>query len=357
MTGIVLNQNQFFEVDKISNGSYYPLNGFMTEKEFYSVIDSYFLPDGQLFSIPIFLDISKKKASKIKLDSSIKLFYKTSLIGEMIVESIFLCDKKECAKKIYGTSDSQHPGVSSFYKSNEVFIGGKVIISKKIEHELSKYELTPFQTKKIFKERNWNTIAAFHTRNPPHNAHEWLQKMALKSYDGLLIHPILGQKKQGDFLPMAVINGYKLLIAKYHPINKVILSALITSGRYAGPREALFHALVRRNFGCTHIIIGRDHAGVNNYYGIYDSQILCEKYEHELGIKILKYKEPYFCWTCNAITNMDKCIHFSTKPDSVEYISGSKIRSLLSNGLKPAEHVMHPDIVEAISLEKMFVKD
>jgi sulfate adenylyltransferase len=357
MSKIELNQNQFFEVDKISNGSYYPLVGFMTEKEFYSVIESFFLPDGQLFSMPIFLDISKKQANKIKLNSYIKLFYQAVLIGEMFVESMFSCDKKKCAKKIYGTTDSQHPGVNSFYKSNEVFIGGKVIISKRLEHELSEYELTPNQTKKIFKEKNWKTVVAFHTRNPPHCAHEWLQSQALESHDGLLIHPILGQKKRGDFLPMSVINGYKLLISKYHPINKVVLSALTTSGRYAGPREALFHALIRRNYGCSHIIIGRDHAGVKDYYGIYDSQNICAKYENQLGIKILKYKEPYFCWACDSITNIDKCNHISSDPDSVEYISGSKIRSLLSNGLKPESHVMHSDIVEAITSQNMFVKD
>jgi sulfate adenylyltransferase len=357
MSAIDLNQNQFFEVDKISNGSYYPLDGFMTEKEFYSVIDSYFLPNGELFSIPILLDISKKQATNIKLNSHIKLFYKGELIGKMLVESIFSCDKKKCAKKIYGTEDAQHPGVNSFYNSNEIFIGGKVILIKKVTHELSKYELTPNQTKKIFKERNWNTVVAFHTRNPPHCAHEWLQKKALESYDGLLIHPILGQKKQGDFLPMSVINGYKLLISKYHPKDKAVLSALTTSGRYAGPREALFHALIRRNYGCSHIIIGRDHAGVKNYYGIYDSQDICAKYENKLGIKIIKYKEPYFCWECNSITNIDNCIHTIKDTKSIEYISGSKIRSLLSKGLKPENHVMRPDIVDAITSQHMFVTD
>ena len=304
-----------------------------------------------------YLDISKKQASKIRLNSSIKLLYKSVFIGEIFVESIFSCDKQKCAKKIYGTKDSQHPGVNAFYKAHETYIGGKVTLIEKVTHELSNYELTPDQTKKIFKARNWNTIVAFHTRNPPHCAHEWLQRMALESHDGLLIHPILGQKKPGDFLPMSVINGYKLLISKYHPTNKVVLSALTTSGRYAGPREALFHALIRRNYGCTHIIIGRDHAGVKNYYGIYDSQNICAKYEDELGIKILKYKEPYFCWACNSITNIDSCKHSSSDPDSIEYISGSKIRSLLSNGLKPANHVMRPDIVEAITSQNMFVVD
>jgi sulfate adenylyltransferase len=355
MNEVSLNQNQFFEVDKITNGSYYPLNGFMTEHEFYSVIDNYMLPDGELFSIPIFLDVSKESANDLKINSNVKLLYDNNLIGEMLVESIFVCDKKKCAKNIYGTDDIQHPGVNAFYKTKEVFIGGRVIIKKRVLHELSRYELTPSQTKAMFKEKKWKTVVAFHTRNPPHCAHEWLQRMALESYDGLLIHPILGQKKPGDFLPMSIINGYKLLISKYYPMNRVILSVLTTSGRYAGPREALFHALIRRNYGCTHIIIGRDHAGVNNYYGMYDSQNLCAKYEDALGIKIIKYKEPYFCWICNTITNKSLCSHISSDPDSIEYISGSKIRSLLSNGIRPSDHVMRPEVVEAIHSKNMFV--
>ena len=181
--------------------------------------------------------------------------------------------------------------------------------------------------------------------------------MALESYDGLFVHPILGQKKPGDFLPMSVINGYQLLISKYYPLDRVVLSALTISGRYAGPREALFHALIRRNYGCTHIIIGRDHAGVNSYYGKYDSQNLCAKYETELGIKIIKYKEPYFCWTCKTITNENECLHILSKPESIEYISGSKIRSLLSNGLKPPHHVMRPEVVDVIYSKNMFVPE
>jgi sulfate adenylyltransferase len=355
MNEIKLNQNQFFEVDKISNGSYYPLDGFMTERDFYSVLNSFFLPDGQFFSMPIILDISKNSASKIMVDTSVKLTYQNNLIGEMFVTSKFTCDKQKCAKKIYGSADAQHPGVKAFYSNHDTYIGGKVTLLEKVRHDLSKYELTPNETKQIFKQRNWNTVVAFHTRNPPHLAHEWLQKMALKSYDGLLIHPILGQKKTGDFLPMPVINGYKLLISKYHPSDKVVLSALTISGKYAGPREALFHALIRRNYGCTHIIIGRDHAGVGNYYGIYDSQILCSKYESELGIKIIKYKEPYFCCICNNVTNQSECSHISSNPESIERISGSKIRSLLSNGQKPAKNIMRPEITEAIYTKNMFV--
>ncbi len=356
MKELLLSQNQFFEVDKITNGSYHPLSGFMTEKEFYSVIDKYTLPDGNIFSIPIFLDLSKEDADKLKINSKVKLLFDNNLIGEILVESIFSCDKKKCAKKIYGTDDSMHPGVNAFYKTKEIFIGGRVTIKEKLIHKLSQYELTPSQTRYIFKEKKWSTVAAFHTRNPPHCAHEWLQKKALESYDGLLIHPILGQKKPGDFLPMSVINGYQALISKYYPLNRVVLSALTISGRYAGPREALFHALIRRNYGCTHIIIGRDHAGVNSYYGKYDSQDLCKKYEDALGIKIIKYKEPYFCWVCNSITNKNECDHISSDPDSIEKVSGTEIRSLLSSGLRPPQHLMRVEVVEAIYSSNMFVK-
>jgi sulfate adenylyltransferase len=272
------------------------------------------------------------------------------------VESLFSCDKKNCAKKIYGTDEINHAGVAAFYKTKEVFIGGKVRVDKKLVHELSGYELNPSQTRALFKKYKWNTVAAFHTRNPPHRAHEWLQRMALESYDGLFIHPILGQKKPGDFLPIAIIDGYSELISKFYPENRVVFSALTTSGRYAGPREALFHALIRRNYGCTHMIIGRDHAGVDDYYGIYDSQDFCEEREEELGIKIIKYKEPFYCSICDTITSENACQHVSSEPKSIKFINGSEIRSLLSKGQRPKKYAMRHEVVDAINSKNMFVE-
>ena len=356
MKEIILNRNQYLEAEKISFGAYLPLSGFMTEKEFYSVVDSLLLPDGSIFSIPIFLDISQEKAHTLITNSTVKLKYENEEIGVMTISSVYLCNKEEIAKKIFGTTDKEHPGVVAFYETKDVFIGGKVAIRRRIPLDISQYELTPVQTKAIFKNRKWKSVVAFHTRNAPHCAHEWLQRKVLELYDGLFIQPILGRKKPGDFNPKVVIEGYKTLISEFYPNNRVVLSALTTCGRYAGPREAVFHALVRRNYGCTHIIIGRDHAGVRNYYGKYDSQNLCAEFEDALGIKIVKYKEPFYCRICNKITTETTCSHSSTNPDAIEEVSGTKIRSLLEKGERPPAYIIRPEVIDAIYSDDMFVK-
>jgi len=356
MKEISLNRNQYLEAEKISLGAYYPLSGFMTEIELYSVIDNLILPDGSIFSIPIILDVSQEKANTLKMNSTVKLKYENEEIGVMTISSVYLCNKKEIAKKVFGTTDKEHPGVVAFYETKVVFIGGKVTVRRRIPLDISQYELTPVQTKAIFKNRKWESVVAFHTRNAPHCAHEWLQRKALELYDGLFIHPILGRKKPGDFIPKAVIEGYKTLISEFYPNNRVVLSALTTCGRYAGPREAVFHALVRRNYGCTHIIIGRDHAGVGNYYGKYDSQNLCAEFEDALGIKIVKYKEPFYCRICNKITTETTCSHSSTNPDAIEEVSGTKIRSLLEKGERPPAYIIRPEVIDAIYSDDMFVK-
>ena len=356
MKEISLNRNQYLEAEKISLGAYYPLSGFMTEKEFYSVIENLILPDGSIFSIPIFLDISQEKAHTLITNSTVKLKYENEEIGVMTISSVYLCNKEEIAKKIFGTTDKEHPGVVAFYETKDVFIGGKVTLKRRIPLDISQYELTPVQTKAIFKNRKWKSVVAFHTRNAPHCAHEWLQRKVLELYDGLFIQPILGRKKPGDFNSKVVIEGYKTLISEFYPKNRVVLSALTTCGRYAGPREAVFHALVRRNYGCTHIIIGRDHAGVGNYYGKYDSQNLCAEFEDALGIKIVKYKEPFYCRICNKITTETTCSHSSANPDAIEEVSGTIIRSLLEKGERPPAYIMRPEVIDAIYSDDMFVK-
>ena len=211
--------------------------------------------------------------------------------------------------------------LKAFYKTKEVFIGGRVTIKKRVLHELSRYELSPSQTRTIFKEKKWNSVVAFHTRNPPHCAHEWLQRMALESYDGLLIHPILGQKKPGDFLPMSVINGYQLLISKYYPLDRVVLSALTISGRYAGPREAIHHLLVRQSLGFDYFYIGRDHAGAENLYEQDEAIKIVKKFQHKFKIKPFISKGGFYCGNCNRYLIKDSCSHKKLKN-----ISGTEFR-------------------------------
>ena len=354
MKEIHLSEKQYFEAEKISLGAYYPLTGFMKEDEFISVVNDMILPNGSVFSIPIVLDIAKDYAVGLVKDTVVKLMYESKEIGYLKVESVFRCSRGEVAKKIYGTSDKKHAGVRAFYEMKEMFVGGEVTLKERTPFNTLTREMTPEETKALFKEKKWKTVVAFHTRNPPHRAHECLQRMVFQSYDGLFIHPIIGGVKPGEFLPNAIMEGYKTLVSKFYPPDRVVLSGLKTFGRYAGPREAVFHALVRRNYGCTHIIIGRDHAGVENYYGKYDSQELCRKFEGVLGIKIIKPRETYYCGLCGGTVTDNICPHGET--DEIEEISGTNIRILLESGKRPPKHVMRPEVIDAFDGNEMFVQ-
>ena len=234
MKEIYLNKKQYFEAVKISTGAYYPLTGFMKEDEFSSVVRDMALPNGSIFSIPIVLDVTKEHSKYLIKDTIVKLYFEGEQIGTLRIESIFRCSREEVTKEIYGTSDRTHPGVEDFYKMEEMFVGGEVILTKQIQLDSTKYEMTPTESKALFKEKNWKTIVAFHTRNPPHRAHECLQRMVFQLYDGLFIHPIIGMKKKGDFLPDAIMNGYKALIFKFYPVDRVVLSGLTTFGQICG---------------------------------------------------------------------------------------------------------------------------
>lgn len=354
MTRIILDSDQYFELEKVANDAYSPLTGFMTEREFNSVIESMRLPTGDIFPIPVFLDITRSDVEKIQGKSHVQLIFKGEVVGEIIPESIFTLNKKNICRNFFGSSDISHPGVARFMEQGDYFVGGPTTLIKKHETHISKYELSPAESKSVFRERNWNTIAAFHTRNVPHRAHEWLHRMALDLCDGLFIHPILGHKKHGDFSPEAIMTSYEALVAGFYPSGRLLLSALSTAGRYAGPREAVFHAIVRRNFGCTHMIIGRDHAGVGSFYGNYESQNLCLEMEVDLGIKILAFEEPHYCKRCDGIVTTKTCPHSTTAPESVTHVSGTKVRELLKNGARPEPHIMRPEIIESISQITLF---
>ena len=250
------------ELEKIAIGAYHPLKGFLKENDFLSVVETMHLSTGEIFPLPISLNISSEDAVKISKSSIVDLKYDGEIVGTLTPESVFTLDKRKCAEKIFCYNNDAHPGVSHFYDSGDFFVGGPITLLKRMNNEFSPYELTPKETKLHFKEKNWDTVAAFHTRNVPHRAHEWLQRASLDLCDGLLIHPILGRKKPGDYTPQAILKGYEALISGFYPPDRVLLASLSTAGRYAGPREALYHALVRKNYGCTHIVIGRDHAGV-----------------------------------------------------------------------------------------------
>ncbi len=354
---ISLRLDQYLELEKIHLGAFLPLDHFMNESEFNSVVTSLYLEDGIVFPIPIVLDVTQTIAERAKQVPIVNLLYNGVTVGTIEPESIYTCDKSTVAQHIYGTSESAHPGVERFYQSGDWFIGGKTKLLQRIEHDISKYEFTPLQTQTIFNERGWKTIVGFQTRNVPHRAHEYLQRVALEHVDGLFVQPLIGQKKNGDYTPEAVLKGYQALVSGFYPQDRVLLGTLSTSMRYAGPREAVFHALIRRNYGCTHFIVGRDHAGVGNYYDKYAGHQLLKKYEHEIGIIIMYLHGPFHCKKCDGIATEHTCPHIVTEPEVTNQISGTMMRQILSGGLKPDPQYLRPEILEALKGCELFINE
>jgi sulfate adenylyltransferase len=352
---LTLRPDQYLELEKIGLQAFLPLDHFMTEREFHSVAEKMRLPSRVPFPIPVVLDVDKRFAEMAKNASHIDLMYEGQKVGELVPESVYTCDKTVIAKHIYGTDESAHPGVKRFYDTGDWFIGGKTTLLERVDGMLAKYELTPAETKKKFAELGWKTIVGFQTRNVPHRAHEYLQRVALEHVDGLFVQPLVGQKKNGDYTPEAVIKGYQTLVKDFYPANRVLMGILSTSMRYAGPREAVFHALVRRNYGCTHFIVGRDHAGVGNYYDKYAGHNLLRTFEGEMGIKIMYLHGPFHCNICDGIVTEHTCPHVVTEPAATNQISGTMMRQILSGGSKPDPRYFRPEILEALKNVELFI--
>jgi len=357
MGEILLNRRQYLEFEKLAIGVFSPLDGFMDEDTFISVVNTLRIPDGTPFPLPVVLDINPEVAKEIKGMPSVALVFEDIEVGELFPESFFSYSKKETAQKVFGTNDINHPGVALLYQHNDIFVGGKIILKQKIDLDISTYELSPAKTREIFLERDWKTIVGFQTRNVPHRAHEYLQRIALEHVDGLFIQPLIGRKKVGDYTPEAIMTGYRALVDEFYPSNRVLLGTLSTYMRYAGPREAILHAIIRRNYGCTHFIVGRDHAGVGDYYGKYEAHKLISEFDGELGIKIMKLHGPYFCEKCGSIVTEQTCAHLVTAPKYITEISGTDIRNILQHGSSPNQEIMRKPIINSLKDVALFVTE
>jgi sulfate adenylyltransferase len=354
---ISLRQDQYLELEKIGLGAFLPLDGFMSEAEFQSVCDKLRLPSGAVFPLPIVLDVDAATAERARDAARIELLYEGKRVGQLTPNSVYTCDKQKVARQVYGTADPAHPGVRRFLDAGAWFIGGKTELLARVEVGVGGYELSPQETRRHFAERGWKTVVGFQTRNVPHRAHEYLQRVALEHVDGLFIQPLVGQKKAGDYTLEAIMTGYQALVDGFYPSERVLLGVLSTSMRYAGPREAIFHALIRRNYGCTHFIVGRDHAGVGNYYRKYEAQELLRQYEAELGIKIMYLHGPFYCAACEGIVTEHTCPHFTREPEQITEISGTLMRSILSAGASPDSKFIRPQIVAAVRHIKLFIEE
>ncbi|MBL6936161.1 MAG: sulfate adenylyltransferase [Alphaproteobacteria bacterium] len=357
MSELVLTRPQYLELEKLSLGAFRPLTGFMNEDEFRGSVETMRLPGGAVFPLPVVLDVDGETAARLKGLPQVALVYDGEQVGELRPESVFTCDKSAVAEKVYGTTDSTHPGVAFFMAGGDHFIGGAVALTKRASFDFSGDELAPEETRALFAEKGWQTIVGFQTRNVPHRAHEYLQRIALEQVDGLFIQPLVGRKKKGDYTPQAILRGYRTLIGEFYPADKVAMGILSTYMRYAGPREAVFHALIRRNYGCTHFIIGRDHAGVGDYYGTYEAHEMTRRFDGDLGIEIMYLHGPYFCGRCDGIVTEQTCPHEKDLPDSVTHISGTDMRAMLLGGKEPDAHLMRPEVIAALQGTELFIED
>lgn len=336
---IKVNKDIIQDAINIYNGVYAPLEGFLREKDFQSVVENMRLASGEIWSIPIVLDTERDVYEKIKNERTVEL---TDENGEPRARldniEIYPYDKEVFANNVFGTLDPAHPGVKEVMGMGEFLVGGDVVKVFGGEKIFPDYHFTPEETKNIFNGRGWKTIVAFQTRNVPHRSHEFLQKKALEGVDAIMVHPVIGKKKPGDFTDEAILESYKILLEKYYPEEKSFLNILPIKMRYAGPREAVMHALIRRNYGCTHMIIGRDHAGVGNYYGSYDAHNIFNQFnKDELGIEILKFENVSHCHGCGDLKMDGDCEH---APENKFSISGTKMREMIKNG-----EVLPPELI------------
>ncbi len=345
---IVLDQWATSDLEMLAVGAFSPLEGFMESEDYKNVLDMKRLANGLPWTIPITLSISKEKSSTLKEGDDVALLGQDkALLAILHLQEKFHHDKEKEALEIYGTSDTQHPGVARVYKMGEVLLGGKFSVLQLPKHEkFLNYRLTPQETRKIFSERGWRRVVGFQTRNPVHRAHEYIQKCALETVDGLLLHPLVGETKEDDIPAELRMKCYEVLLENYYPKDRVALSVLAAAMRYAGPNEAIFHAIIRKNYGCTHFIVGRDHAGVGKYYGPFDAHYIFDEFDPaELGITPLFFDFTFYCKKCNGMASYKSCPH-----DSSEHISlsGTKVREMLKSGQVPPPEFTRREVAEIL---------
>ena len=341
------------DAENIATGVFSPLEGFMIQEDFLNVLKEGRLSNSIPWTIPIVLDTEKEIAKQMKELKDVVLCSGGEKFGIMHVENIYGYNKENVANAVYGTTDVNHPGVNRLSKMKEFLVGGGVeIFHLKGNDEIQKFRMQPSETRSEIVRRGWKTVVGFQTRNVPHVAHEMLQKAALNLYDGLFVNPLIGKKKIGDFTDSLIINAYESLIMNYFPKNRVLFSTIHTTMRYAGPREAIHHAIMRKNLGCTHFIVGRDHAGVGNYYPPFAAQEIFNEYP-DLDIIPVIFPSFYFCKKCISYANEKTCPH---GVESKEELSGTMIRHMVNSGKIPEKHLMRPEISELIlKSEKPFV--
>ncbi|MGB9907571.1 MAG: sulfate adenylyltransferase [Candidatus Saccharicenans sp.] len=345
LVSLTLDPDLVSDLENIATGVYSPLEGFLNQTDFLSVLNQMRLANDLPWTIPIVIDVERELAAKIRPGQEVLLrTEELKPVGLLTVEDIYDYNKEEFCLRVYGTTDPKHPGVSRVLAMKEALLGGPVELLELEPTPYDRYRLSPRETRILFKEKGWRTVVGFQTRNTPHLGHEYVQKAALTFTDGLFINPVIGRKKKGDFKDEVILASYEELIKHYYLRERAVMAILKMEMRYAGPREAIHHAIIRKNFGCTHIIIGRDHAGVGNYYHPYAAQEIFEQFP-DLGIVPLFFKSFFFCQKCGSIENEKTCPH---EASSHLQFSGTRIRELLLRGEIPPKELMRPEVARII---------
>lgn len=348
MPSLELNARELADLELIANGTLSPLEGFMGEADYISVRDRRRLANGLVWTIPVTLSASAEERARIAPGDDVALRASDGrLVAVLHLAEIYDYDQKLEAERVYLTTEDKHPGVRALYAQGPYLLGGRISLVEQAQRpEFAPYRYSPRELRALFAERGWRRIVAFQTRNPVHRAHEYIQKCALETVDGLLLHPLVGETKADDIPADIRLRAYEVIIEHYYPHARTLLGVLPAAMRYAGPREAVFHAIMRQNCGCSHFIVGRDHAGVGNYYGTYDAQLIFGEFEEgEIGITPMFFDNTFFCRKCDGMASAKTC------PHPAEYhvaLSGTRVRELLSRGEAPPAEFTRPEVAEVL---------
>jgi len=348
LPAVTLNAVSLSDLELIGNGAFSPLTGFLGSADYRSVVDEMHLANGTVWSIPITLAVTREVADGLPDQGDVALRDDAGrIVGILELAEKYTYDARHEAQQVFRTDEEAHPGVARIYAGGEVYLGGEVhVLDGPQDPPFAAFRREPAQTRAIFAERGWRRVVGFQTRNPIHRAHEYLTKVALEVVDGLMIHPLVGDTKSDDIPADVRMRAYETLLADYYPEDRTLLSVYPAAMRYGGPREAIFHAIARKNYGCTHFIVGRDHAGVGKYYGTYDAQAIFDEFgPDELGITPLFFEHTFWCSACEGMASLKTCPHGD---DQHLILSGTKVREMLSAGEAPPPEFSRPEVAKIL---------